>query len=150
MGIDASPEMIARAGRKAITAGMAVTFDRAAAQALPFGDAQFDVILSTLMFHHLPRRGREACPREMRRVLKPSGRILLVDFRSVESTRQGLLAHFHRHGHTKLNNILAVFANTELVPMETGSVGFHDLQFVLATPQVNVPAPKACATRPIR
>ena len=132
-GVDASAEMIARAGRKAVIAGTAVTFDRAAAQALPFGDAQFDVVLSTLMFHHLPHKGREACAREMRRVLKPGGRVLLVDFRSVESARTGLLAHFHRHGHTAPNEILAVFASAGLNPIETGSVGSHDLQFVLAT-----------------
>lgn len=143
VGIDASPEMIARAGRKAVAAGIAVTFERATAQALPFGDAHFDVILSTLMFHHLPRSGREACAREMRRVLKPGGRILLVDFPSVESTRKGLLAHLHRHGHTRPNDILAVFANAGLVPIETGSVGLQDLQFVLATMQVSVPSPDA-------
>jgi ubiquinone/menaquinone biosynthesis C-methylase UbiE len=41
-GIDASPEMIARAERKAIAAGVVVSFNRAAAQALPFPDSEFE------------------------------------------------------------------------------------------------------------
>ena len=67
-GIDASPEMLARADRKARKAGLDIVFRRAAAQALPFPDAQFDIVLSTIMLHHLPRKGREQCALEIRRV----------------------------------------------------------------------------------
>src|SRR5262249_10309215 len=41
-GIDASPEMLARARKKARKAGVEITFEQAPAQALPFPDAQFD------------------------------------------------------------------------------------------------------------
>lgn len=47
---------------------------------LPFPDARFDVVLSTLMLHHLARKAREQCAREIRRVLRPNGRVLVVDF----------------------------------------------------------------------
>ena len=47
-GIDASPEMIARASKKARKAGIEVAFQEGVAQTLPFPDAQFDVVLSTL------------------------------------------------------------------------------------------------------
>ena len=49
-GIDASPEMLARAERKARRAGAVVAFTQAAAQALPFADAEFDVVFSTVCF----------------------------------------------------------------------------------------------------
>jgi ubiquinone/menaquinone biosynthesis C-methylase UbiE len=75
-GIDASPEMIARATRKAKKAGVHVTFRTAVVEALPFPDRQLDVVLSTLMLHHLPRPTREQSAREIRRVLKPGGRVL--------------------------------------------------------------------------
>ncbi len=132
-GIDPSPEMLARAQRKAIRAGLEVKFERAAAQKLPAPDAHVDVVLSTLMFHHLPLKAREDCAREMRRVLKPGGRILVVDFASHKSTRRGFLAHFHRHGHTKPTDIIATFAHAGLTSVESGSLGAHDLQFLLAT-----------------
>ena len=78
-GIDASPEMIARATRKSERAGTGVSFRTGVAEALPFPDAHFDVVLGTLMLHHLPRAAREQCVREMRRVLKPGGKLLFAE-----------------------------------------------------------------------
>jgi ubiquinone/menaquinone biosynthesis C-methylase UbiE len=71
-GIDASPEMLARAGKKAVKIGLDVVFRNGAAQALPFADGQFDAVLSTLLLHHLPRTARQQCASEMRRVLNPA------------------------------------------------------------------------------
>src|SRR5260370_6264054 len=55
-GIDASPQMLARASRKARKAEADVNFQSALAQALSCADAKFDAVLATMMFHHLPRR----------------------------------------------------------------------------------------------
>src|SRR5215472_12750485 len=66
-GIDASPEMLARAEKKAKRAGVAVSFTKGLAEALPFPNAQFDVVLSTVMLHHLPLEARLGCANEMRR-----------------------------------------------------------------------------------
>jgi ubiquinone/menaquinone biosynthesis C-methylase UbiE len=66
-GIDASPEMLARADKKARKAGVEACFKGGAAQSLPFPDGQFDAVLTTLMLHHLPRKGRQQCAREIRR-----------------------------------------------------------------------------------
>jgi SAM-dependent methyltransferase len=54
-GVDASPEMLARARSKAARAGVEIRFENAAAQALPFPDATFDLALGTMMLHHLGR-----------------------------------------------------------------------------------------------
>src|SRR5215472_3267891 len=48
-GVDASQEMIVRAQTKARKAGVEATFKKAFAQSLPFPDAQFDVVLTTVM-----------------------------------------------------------------------------------------------------
>lgn len=49
---------------------------------MPFPDAVFDVVLSSIALHNIPdAEGREAAVREIDRVLKPGGRIALVDFR---------------------------------------------------------------------
>jgi ubiquinone/menaquinone biosynthesis C-methylase UbiE len=130
-GIDASPEMIARAKRKAAKAGAPGVFQLAAAENLPFADGRFDVVLSTLMLHHLPRNTRQQCAAEIRRVLKAGGRVLAVDFARAQA-RRGLLAHFHRHGHVSVEDIMAVLANVGLTIVRSGPVGLNDLQFVLA------------------
>lgn len=132
-GIDASPEMIARADKKARKAGVEVVFKNGAAQALPFPDAHFDAVLSTLMLHHLPRKARQECACEMRRVLKPGGRVLAVDFGEPSREKRSFLSRFHRHGHVKLGDIIAVFSEAGLNSVESGAVGIRDLQFVLAT-----------------
>jgi ubiquinone/menaquinone biosynthesis C-methylase UbiE len=130
-GIDASPQMIARATRKAAKAGASAVFQVALAENLPFPDARFDVVLSTLMLHHLPRNTRQQCAIEIRRVLRPGGRVFAVDFGRAQAKR-GLLAHFHRHGHVTVDDIVAVLANAGLTPVRSGPLGLRDLQFVLA------------------
>lgn len=131
-GLDASPEMIARAERKAKKARVEVIFENGVVEALPYSDAHFDVVLSTLMLHHLPRKAREQCAREMRRVLKPGGRVLAVDFGAAQEKRN-LLAHFHRrHGHVELRDMIAVLGEAGLKVVESGAVGIRDLQFALA------------------
>ena len=132
-GIDASPEMIARANKKARKAGAEVVFKNDVVEALPFTDQSFDVILSTLMLHHLPPETRKECAREMRRVLKPGGRILAIDF-ATSGKKKGLLAHLHRrHGSVKLGEIIDVLSQAGLTIVESGELGMKDMHFVLAT-----------------
>src|SRR5437879_13713515 len=57
-GVDASPEMLARAGKKARKAGVEIFFKNGLVEALPFPDAHFAAVLSTVMLHQLPRRLR--------------------------------------------------------------------------------------------
>lgn len=50
------------------------------ARELPFEDGTFDVILSNLVLHNIPNAaGRESAVREISRVLKPGGRLMLAD-----------------------------------------------------------------------
>ncbi|HEX6537339.1 MAG TPA: methyltransferase domain-containing protein [Gemmatimonadaceae bacterium] len=132
-GIDASPEMIALASRKAAKAGVDVAFRTGVAEALPFPDASFDAVVSTLMLHHLPKPVRRQLAREIRRVLRPGGRVLAVDFATPARERKGLLARFHRHGHLALSDIIELLGEAGLSVVESGSVGVGDLQFAVAT-----------------
>jgi ubiquinone/menaquinone biosynthesis C-methylase UbiE len=86
---------------------------------------------STLMLHHLPRKVRQQCARETRRVLKPQGRALVVDFAHARPT-SGFLAHFHRHGHVDPQDAVALLEEAELRCVESGSVGISSLHFVRA------------------
>jgi ubiquinone/menaquinone biosynthesis C-methylase UbiE len=132
-GIDASAEMISRANKKAGKAGVEVVFRNGAAQMLMFPDAQFDAVLTTVMLHHLPRKARQECACEMRRVLKPGGRVLAVDFGGSEREKRSFLTHFHRHGHVNRRDVMAILDEAGLHIVESGEVGISNLQFALAT-----------------
>jgi ubiquinone/menaquinone biosynthesis C-methylase UbiE len=125
--------MLARAGKKARKAGVEVVFTHAVAEALPFPHAHFDAVLSTVMLHHLPRKARQQCACEIRRVLKPGGRVFAVDFGGPARERRGLIAHLHRHGHVNLPDMIALLSEAGLNTVESGAVGLRDMQFVLAT-----------------
>ncbi len=75
--IDVRPGHLAAAGRKARRAGMAATVVCANAQDLPYADAAFDTVVGTLVFCSIDRP--EAALAEVRRVLRPDGRLLLLE-----------------------------------------------------------------------
>jgi len=129
-GIDASAEMIERARVKVERAGLNVTFVNGTAQHLPFGDGQFDIVMGTLMLHHLPKPVRSAFAREARRVLKPGGRLLLIDFG--KPPRQFWLPRLHRHGHADMDAIGALLAQSGFEISDTGAVGTKNLNYIRA------------------
>jgi ubiquinone/menaquinone biosynthesis C-methylase UbiE len=98
-GLDPDPKALARAQRKADAASMTIRLDRGFSDALPYEDTSFDVVFSSFMFHHLERVDEKLDTlREVRRVLRPAGRLHLVDFTPSESARRGILGHLgHSH-----------------------------------------------------
>jgi ubiquinone/menaquinone biosynthesis C-methylase UbiE len=87
-GLDPSQAAIARA-RRVAPAG--ATFTVGVAQDLSaFADGAFDVVTSTLALHHVPARKRQDALREMYRVTRPGGRLLIADF---DPSRQVLRLH---------------------------------------------------------
>jgi ubiquinone/menaquinone biosynthesis C-methylase UbiE len=78
VGSDPDPRALDRARRKA--AGMAgIRFDHAYAQRLPYADGEFDRVLSSMMLHHLDAEAKPDAAAEIFRVLRPGGRLHLVD-----------------------------------------------------------------------
>lgn len=98
VAVDPDPRALARARRKAVRAGVAVRFDRGFGDALGYPDARFDRVLSSMMFHHLDAESQPAMLREVRRVLKPGGRLHLLDFAAAREAGRlaGRLFHAHR------------------------------------------------------
>jgi ubiquinone/menaquinone biosynthesis C-methylase UbiE len=75
-GVDAAIEMVKQAQRS--TPDGTIQFQQATAEELPFVDSSFDLVFSTMTFHHWRNQVRGAA--EVARVLTPNGRWLLAEF----------------------------------------------------------------------
>ena len=80
IGIDPGPRMIEAARRNAVRVNSRAAFDLGVIEQLAFDDACFDIVLSSFMLHHLPIDLKRAGIGEVFRVLKPGGRLVVVDF----------------------------------------------------------------------
>ena len=119
-GIDASPEMIEVARAKAAKAGSEIDFRLALIEEIPYPAASFDLVTSSLMLHHLPDELKQRGFVEIRRVVKPGGRFLAMDFAA--------------HSHSFLGHLLSVFGHArgesmvdKLTPM-LKEAGFDDVE----------------------
>lgn len=147
-GVDPSLEMLTRARSKAAKAGAEIRFENAAAQALPFEDSSFDVALSTIMLHHLGRAARRGLAAELRRVIRPGGRVLLVEFSRPAAKHRGMAVHFrHKHGHVELAEIVGLLESAGFQSIESGAVGFKNMHFTLARAAAAVEASAGAARR---
>jgi ubiquinone/menaquinone biosynthesis C-methylase UbiE len=104
--------MIEVARRKAARVRAEIDFRVEPIEALSFPDQSFDVVLSSLMMHHLPDDLKPRALAELRRVLKPGGRVLIADFKRptdhLGQRLMGLMMHGHvREGAQDLPALLA-------------------------------------------
>jgi ubiquinone/menaquinone biosynthesis C-methylase UbiE len=80
VGLDADPEMLEQARRKAEAAGTELELTEGFSTELPYEDASFDRVLSTLFFHHLDPEPKRRTAAEIARVLRPGGELHVADW----------------------------------------------------------------------
>jgi ubiquinone/menaquinone biosynthesis C-methylase UbiE len=79
-GLDADPDMLGQAREKADAAGADASFDLGLSSQLPYEDATFDRVLSSLFFHHLTPADKRRTLAEVTRVLASGGSLHIADW----------------------------------------------------------------------
>ncbi len=105
MGLDGDPEILALAREKAAVAGVAIRFDQGLATVLPYDDAAFDRVLSSLMLHHLTTEDKGRALREAWRVLRPGGELHVLDFGPPQNALAWLISLVFRRLELTADNI---------------------------------------------
>jgi ubiquinone/menaquinone biosynthesis C-methylase UbiE len=77
-GIDGDPDVLRIAREK--SRGLNIRWDEGLAFSLPYLDASFDRVVTSLVIHHLVRKDKYRAFQEIYRVLKPGGELYVLDF----------------------------------------------------------------------
>jgi ubiquinone/menaquinone biosynthesis C-methylase UbiE len=80
VGVDGDADMVRRARVMAAKDNVNIRYDEALAQALPYANDAFDVVTSSLFFHHLGQNEKRLALAEMYRVTKPGGTLIISDW----------------------------------------------------------------------
>ncbi|HEY6410153.1 MAG TPA: methyltransferase domain-containing protein [Ktedonobacteraceae bacterium] len=116
-GVDPGTQQIARARSKAARRNLPIEFQTGVIEHLAFPDQTFDVVLSSLMMHHLPHTLKRQGLAEIARVLKPGGRLVIADFKP-KKERQGQAARFHAGG-SSMQDLAALVKDAGFEDLET-------------------------------
>jgi ubiquinone/menaquinone biosynthesis C-methylase UbiE len=79
-GLDGDTQILEIARSKARSLGLEIRFNQGMSFDLPYPNESFDVVLTSMMLHHLTRDDKQKTALEMYRVLRPGGQLFGADF----------------------------------------------------------------------
>ena len=120
-GIDVIPGMIELSQHKAAQFNENITFQLGSIDDIPFSENQFDVVMCSFMIFHMAEHTRRKGIAEIYRVLKPQGRLLVLDLALPAQPVQRAIAK------TLFGGMLQHDLK-ELLPL-MGASGFSDVDF---------------------
>lgn len=131
VGIDASPEMIEVARQKASHQGASARFEIGLIERIAFADGYFDVVLSSLMLHHLPGDLKQRGLAEVYRALRPGGRVLVVDMssRPTRLARAALAMSGHGYGQRQTEDLGPLLAGAGFADVRVASFALGLLDY---------------------
>lgn len=133
-GIDLNPALIAVAHRNLSRAGVHAELRQGTVEALPYPDAAFDTVVNTMAFTGYPDATRAAA--ELARVLKPGGRLVLIDIDYPrDGNRRGtfLVERFWKPFGDLVRNVSAVLREAGLEVQEDEIGGWGSVHQYVAT-----------------
>lgn len=133
IGIDASENMVEVARRDARRAQADIEFRCGDATSLPLDGAQFDLIVINAVLHAIPADRRRRCLAEAKRVLKPGGRLVLVDFGGNARDRRHWIARHGAHGEFDIDELRGPLAEEGYRNIDGDALGWLSLRFLRAT-----------------
>jgi ubiquinone/menaquinone biosynthesis C-methylase UbiE len=105
VGLDGDPQILEIASSKARSLGLDIQFDQGMSFDLPYPRESFDVVLTSMMLHHLTKDDKESTAREMYRVLRPGGQLFGADFGEPRSRFGKTLRPFMRRFERVAENV---------------------------------------------
>jgi ubiquinone/menaquinone biosynthesis C-methylase UbiE len=139
-GIDIIPGMIEASKKKAEQAKLDVKFQLGNIEDIPFPDEIFDVVMCSFMIFHMSEKVRNKGIKEIFRVLKPKGNLLVLDLalpqnKVSRSILKLFLGFMLKHDLNELRPILEVsgFSQIEISQAKYRVIGLPILSYVLGT-----------------
>lgn len=136
-GIDVIPGMIELSQRKAAQANEDITFQLGSIDDIPFSENLFDVVMCSFMIFHMSEDTRRKGIAEIYRVLKPNGRLLVLDLALPTPPIQRAIAKMFfggmlQHELRELRPLMDAsgFSDVEIAPVKFSIFGLSILSFV--------------------
>ncbi len=121
IGLDPDRKALGIAERRLAKAQLSVELKEAFAEALPLPDQSVDICFSTLALHHMPDESKRTATKEMYRVLKSGGTVVIADLGPTKSTLFPRLLFFE-----KIEYLEGNFKG--VIPRYLKEVGFKNIQ----------------------
>jgi ubiquinone/menaquinone biosynthesis C-methylase UbiE len=143
VGLDLSPGMLQVARSVPPPAGATITWQEGSAEALPFAESSFDVVLCQ---HGLPfMADRSRALAEMQRVLVPEGRLAVAvwqghDQNPVDAILAEALVRFGAHGQASRQLVGHALGDAEALRTLVASAGFRDVTICSLTKMHRYPS----------